>query len=75
MDVDVEQEVRGSHDREMISNILCNFCYFRSYNFISSILGIFKTFLVILESCYGTVSIRICLGYSYLENRFSGAIK
>ena len=55
------QEVRGSHDHEMIFNILCNFRYFRSYGFISLILGVFMTFQVKLELCYGTVSIRICL--------------
>jgi hypothetical protein len=59
--LDVGQEARGSHNHEMIFNILCNFHYFRSYNFISLILGVFKTFLVKLESCYSTVSIRICL--------------
>ena len=69
----VGQEVRGSYDYEMIFNILCNFHYFRSYDFISLILCVFMTFLIKLESCYGiyiyiykescydTVSIRICL--------------
>ena len=58
---DVGQEATGSHNREMIFNIFYNFLYFRSYDFISLILGIFMTFLVKLEFCYGTVSIRICL--------------
>ena len=58
---DVGQEARGSHDCEMIFNILCSFRYFRSYDFIFLILGVFMTFLVILGSCYGIVSIRICL--------------
>ena len=55
------QEARGSHDHELIFNVLCNFRYFRSYGFISLILGVFMTFQVKLESCYGTVSIRIYL--------------
>jgi hypothetical protein len=46
----------------MIFNILCNFRYFRSYDFISLILGVFMTFLVKSESSYGIVSIRICFG-------------
>ncbi len=50
------------HDCEMIFNILCNFHYFKSYDFISLILGVFMTFLVKLESCYGTITIRKCLG-------------
>ena len=68
----IRQEARGSHDREMIftilcnfryfrSYVLCNFRYFRSYDCISLILGIFKIFLVKLKSCYDTISIRICL--------------
>ncbi len=40
----VGQEARGSHDREMNFTILCNFCYFKSEDFISLILGIFKTY-------------------------------
>ena len=59
--LDVGQEARGSHNCEMIFNILCSFRYFRSYDFISLILGVFMTFLVKLGSCYGIVSIRICL--------------
>ena len=58
----VGQEARGSHDREMIFNILCNFRYFSSSDFISLILGVFMTFLVKSESSYGIVSIRICFG-------------
>ncbi len=55
------QEARGSHDHEMIFNVLCNFCYFRSYGFISLILGVFKTFQVKLESC--NVMVLYQLGY------------
>ena len=62
LQIDVGQKARGSHDCEMIFNILCSFHYFRSYDFISLILGVFMTFLVKLGSCYGIVSIRICLG-------------
>ena len=64
---DVGQEIRGSHDREMIFNLLCNFRYFRSYDFISLILGVFMTFLVKLESYYDTISISICLRIFLLE--------
>jgi hypothetical protein len=59
---DVGQEARGSHDCEMIFNILCSSRYFGSYDFISLILGVFMTFLVKLGPCYGIVLIRICLG-------------
>jgi hypothetical protein len=45
-ELDVGQEARGSHDREMIFNILCDFRYFRSYDFISLIFSVFMTFLV-----------------------------
>ena len=41
-ELDVGQEATGSHDREMIFNILCNFHYFRSYDFISLILGVLR---------------------------------
>jgi hypothetical protein len=51
----------------MIFNILCNFRYFGSYDFIFLILGVFKTFLIKLESFYGTVSINICLETFLLE--------
>ena len=59
---DVGQEAKGSHNCEMIFNILFNFRYFRNYDFISLILGVFMNFLVKLKSCYDTVLIRICLG-------------
>ena len=41
-ELNVGQEAKGAHNREMIFNILCEFRYFRSYDFISLILGVLR---------------------------------